>query len=85
LACLVGALAQACAFVLVQFLKNGLSGEFGILRQLDNVRVPIRPADMKFTNQMEGDDKIRTRQMTRKFSLLQSPLPRLVKSFARPG
>ncbi len=59
----VRAHAHGLRVLFVQFLKNGLSGEIGILRQLDHVRVLSGQADMKFTNQMEEDDKIRTRQM----------------------
>ncbi len=63
----VRAHAHGLRVLFVQFLKNGLSGEIGILRQLDNVRVLSGQADMKFTNQMEEDDKIRTRQMHEEF------------------
>ncbi|MDD2458895.1 MAG: cob(I)yrinic acid a,c-diamide adenosyltransferase [Eubacteriales bacterium] len=59
--------AHGLRILFVQFLKNGLSGEIGILRQLDNVRVLSGQADMKFTNQMEEDDKVRTRQMHEEF------------------
>ena len=59
--------AHGLRVLFVQFLKNGLSGEIGILRQLANVRVLSGQADMKFTNQMEEDDKIRTRQMHEEF------------------
>ncbi|NCA98885.1 MAG: cob(I)yrinic acid a,c-diamide adenosyltransferase [Clostridia bacterium] len=63
----VRAHAHGLRVLFVQFLKNGLSGEIGILRQLDNVRVLSGQADMKFSNQMEEDDKIRTRQMHEEF------------------
>lgn len=59
--------AHGLRVLFVQFLKNGLSGEIGILRQLANVRVLSGQADMKFTNQMAEDDKIRTRQMHEEF------------------
>ena len=55
--------AQAHGFrvLFVQFLKNGQSGEVNVLRQLPGVRVYSGPADMKFTYQMDEDDKSRTR------------------------
>lgn len=59
--------AHGLRIMFVQFLKNGLSGEIGILRQLSNVRVYSGHADMKFTNQMEEDDKVRTLAMHREF------------------
>ena len=59
--------AHGLRIMFVQFLKNGLSGEIGILRQLGNIRVYSGHADMKFTNQMEEDDKARTLAMHREF------------------
>lgn len=59
--------AHGLRILLVQFLKNGLSGEVGVLRQLANVRVLSGQADMKFSNQMADDDKARTRHMHEHF------------------
>jgi cob(I)alamin adenosyltransferase len=57
--------AQAHGFrvLFVQFLKNGQSGEVNVLRGLPSVRVCSGPADMKFTNEMDENDKNRTRQL----------------------
>lgn len=59
--------AHGLRIMFVQFLKNGLSGEIGILRQLSNVKVYSGQADMKFTNQMGDDDKSRARELHQHF------------------
>ncbi len=59
--------AHGLRIMFVQFLKNGLSGEIGILRQLPNIRVYSGQADMKFTNQMADDDKARALAMHQHF------------------
>ncbi len=63
----VRAHAHGLRVMFVQFLKNGLSGEIGILRQLSNVRVYSGQADMKFTYQMEDDDKARALALHKHF------------------
>lgn len=59
--------AHGLRIMFVQFLKNGLSGEVGILRQLSNVRVYSGQADMKFTYQMGDDDKSKARELHQHF------------------
>lgn len=59
--------AHGLRIMFVQFLKNGLSGEIGILRQLPNIKVYSGQADMKFTNQMADDDKARALAMHEHF------------------
>jgi cob(I)alamin adenosyltransferase len=59
--------AHGLRVLFVQLLKNGLSGEIGILRQLENVRVLSGQADMKFSNEMADDDRARTLAMHREF------------------
>lgn len=63
----VRAHAHGLRVLFVQFLKNGLSGEIGILRQLSNVKVYSGQADMKFSNQMGEDDKSRARALHQHF------------------
>lgn len=63
----VRAHAHGLQVMFVQFLKNGLSGEIGILRQLQNIRVYSGQADMKFSNQMDEDDKSRAKALHEHF------------------
>ncbi|MDD2534578.1 MAG: cob(I)yrinic acid a,c-diamide adenosyltransferase [Eubacteriales bacterium] len=63
----VRAHAHGLRVMFVQFLKNGLSGEVGVLRELSNVKVYSGQADMKFTYQMGEDDKSRARELHQHF------------------
>jgi cob(I)alamin adenosyltransferase len=63
----IRAYAHGLRIMFVQFLKNGLSGEIGILRQLNNVRFYSGKADLKFSNQMYDNDRNKTREMHQHF------------------
>lgn len=64
---IVRAAGHGLRILLVQFLKDGSSGEIAILRQLPGIRVLAGQPTRKFTNKMNATEREATRTVHRQY------------------